>query len=115
MLTCCRVLEFRVFVEAAERQLLLLFRSIDHNGDGKVGKEELRMAFKSAGLAVPGSRLEEFFNDIDMNNDGYISFDEWRYVYHPRSIAVYVFCLPSLGSLQSVLVTCCPPKTWRSW
>ncbi|KAB5585275.1 mitochondrial carrier domain-containing protein [Coniochaeta sp. 2T2.1] len=70
--------EFRVFVEAAERQLLLLFRSIDKNGDGKVGKEELRMAFKTAGLAVPGSRLDGFFNDIDMNKDGYISFDEWR-------------------------------------
>ncbi|KAH8904030.1 mitochondrial carrier [Coniochaeta sp. PMI_546] len=70
--------EFRVFVEAAERQLLLLFRSIDKNGDGKVGKEELRMAFQSAGLAVPSSRLDGFFNDIDMNNDGYISFEEWR-------------------------------------
>ena len=83
--------EFRVFVEAAERQLLLLFRSIDKNGDGKVGKEELRMAFKSAGLAVPGSRLDGFFNDIDMNNDGYISFDEWRYVNPPRSIMLSRF------------------------
>lgn len=81
-------LEFRVFVEAAERQLLLLFKSIDKNGDGKVGKEELRMAFKSAGLAVPGRRLDGFFNEIDMNNDGYISFDEWRYVASPCSIAV---------------------------
>lgn len=105
--------EFRVFVEAAERQLLLLFRSIDKNGDGKVGKEELRMAFKSAGLAVPGSRLEEFFNDIDMNNDGYISFDEWRYVYPPRSIAVAFFSLPSLGFLAIRPGHMLCPKTWR--
>jgi hypothetical protein len=92
--------EFRVFVEAAERQLLLLFRSIDKNGDGKVGKEELRMAFKSAGLAVPGSRLDGFFNDIDMNNDGYISFDEWRYVYfHVQSQSLSSFSpySPPLG------------------
>jgi hypothetical protein len=55
------------------------------------------MAFKSAGLAVPGSRLDSFFNDIDMNNDGYISFDEWRYVYSAR-LLVLLFCLPpSLG------------------
>jgi hypothetical protein len=52
------------------------------------------MAFKSAGLAVPGSRLDNFFNDIDMNNDGYISFDEWRYVSPPRSIAIAFLLLP---------------------
>lgn len=56
----------------------MLFRSIDKNGDGKVNKDELRNAFKSAGLAVPARRLDGFFSKIDMNNDGYISFDEWR-------------------------------------
>lgn len=70
--------EFRVFVEAAERQLILLFRSIDRDHDGKVGREELRAAFQKAGLAVPKRRLAGFFDEIDMNHDGYISFDEWR-------------------------------------
>ncbi len=78
----------------------MLFRNIDKNGDGKVGKEELRMAFQSAGLAVPGSRLDAFFNDIDMNNDGYISFDEWRYVTSPRLVAA-AFLLHPLGLWNS--------------
>jgi len=86
-------LEFRVFVEAAERQLLLLFKSIDKNGNGKVGKEELRMAFKSAGLAVPMRRLDGFFDEIDMNNDGYITFDEWRYVLLPCQLLPVFRCL----------------------
>ncbi|KAK6084168.1 Calcium-binding mitochondrial carrier SAL1 [Seiridium cupressi] len=71
--------EFRVFVEAAERQLFLLFKAIDHNNDGKLDKRELQAAFQRAGLAVPMRRLGTFFQDIDGNNDGYISFDEWRH------------------------------------
>ncbi|KAF3765521.1 hypothetical protein M406DRAFT_78329 [Cryphonectria parasitica EP155] len=70
--------EFRVFVEAAERQLLLLFTSIDRNHDGRVGPDELAAAFQKAGLSVPRRRLAGFFDEIDMNHDGYISFDEWR-------------------------------------
>ncbi|KAK3943581.1 hypothetical protein QBC46DRAFT_35434 [Diplogelasinospora grovesii] len=70
--------EFRVFVEAAERQLLLLFRSIDRDKDGRLDKQELQAAFKRAGLAVPMRRLSGFFDEIDRNHDGFISFDEWR-------------------------------------
>jgi len=73
--------EFRHFVEQTERQLLLLFRSIDHDKNGRLDKEELHAAFQRAGLSVPNRRLSGFFDEIDMNNDGYISFDEWRYVH----------------------------------
>ncbi|KAH8677520.1 mitochondrial carrier domain-containing protein [Xylariales sp. PMI_506] len=70
--------EFRVFVEAAERQLYLLFKSIDHNHDGKLDRQELQAAFQRSGVAVPMRRVATFFEDIDRNHDGYISFDEWR-------------------------------------
>lgn len=70
--------EFRVFVEAAERQLWMLFRSIDRDKDGRLDKNELRSAFKKAGLTVSNQRLSGFFNEVDMDHDGYITFDEWR-------------------------------------
>ncbi|KAI0541450.1 mitochondrial carrier domain-containing protein [Xylaria digitata] len=70
--------EFRVFVEAAERQLFHLFRSIDRDKNGKLDKEELQTAFHKAGLAVPNRRLDAFFEDIDHNRDGFISYEEWR-------------------------------------
>ncbi|KAK4165109.1 mitochondrial carrier domain-containing protein [Cladorrhinum sp. PSN259] len=70
--------EFRVFVETAEKQLLLLFKAIDRDQDGRLDKKELRAAFQRAGLSVPMRRLAGFFDEIDMNNDGFISFDEWR-------------------------------------
>ncbi|KAL8296750.1 hypothetical protein RB597_006053 [Gaeumannomyces tritici] len=70
--------EFRVFVEAAERELLVLFRSIDRDNNGRLDKDELRSAFQKCGLTVSSRRLTGFFDEIDMNNDGYISFEEWR-------------------------------------
>ncbi|KAJ2991381.1 hypothetical protein NUW58_g2535 [Xylaria curta] len=70
--------EFRVFVQAAERQLFQLFRSIDRDQNGQLDKEELQTAFHKAGLAVPNRRLDEFFADMDHNRDGFISYEEWR-------------------------------------
>jgi len=72
--------EFRVFVETAEKQLLLLFKTIDRDRDGRLDKKELRAAFQRAGVSVPLRRLAGFFDEIDMNNDGFITFEEWRYV-----------------------------------
>lgn len=65
-------------MEQAERQLMVLFRSIDGDHDGKLDIDELHEAFKKAGLKVPLRRIESFFAHIDLNNDGYITFDEWR-------------------------------------
>ncbi|KAI0483978.1 mitochondrial carrier [Xylariaceae sp. FL0804] len=70
--------EFRVFVEAAERQLFSLFRRIDRDQNGKLDKEELQAAFQRSGLSVPMRRLDAFFQDIDHNRDGYITYEEWR-------------------------------------
>ncbi|KAH0289445.1 mitochondrial carrier [Aureobasidium namibiae CBS 147.97] len=70
--------EFRKFVDQTERELWQLFKSIDRNNDGNLDKNELRSAFVRAGLAVPNSRLDNFFDDVDTDNDGVIDFGEWR-------------------------------------
>lgn len=72
--------EFRRFVHETEKELLHLFKGIDHNDDGNISKTELRAALSRAGLAVPSSNLDRFFEEVDTNNDGTISFEEWRYV-----------------------------------
>lgn len=46
-----------------------LFHSIDRDHNGKLDKNELRAAFKRAGLAVPNSKLDQFFSEVDENND----------------------------------------------
>ena len=72
--------EFRKFVHETEKELQHLFQTIDYNHDGKISREELRSALRTAGLTVPNSSLDNFFSEVDTNNDGVISFEEWRYV-----------------------------------
>ncbi len=61
--------EFRTFVEQTEKELLTLFVSIDRDHNGKLDKDDLRAAFKRAGLAVPNSKLDQFFSEVDDNHD----------------------------------------------
>ncbi|KAL8732494.1 MAG: hypothetical protein Q9166_002708 [cf. Caloplaca sp. 2 TL-2023] len=70
--------EFRTFVEQTEKELLKLFKSIDRDHNGQLEKSELKSAFARAGLAVPNSKLDQFFSEVDTNRDGVISFEEWR-------------------------------------
>jgi solute carrier family 25 (mitochondrial phosphate transporter), member 23/24/25/41 len=72
--------EFMVFVEHAEKELYQLFQSIDRDHSGALDKDELRMAFKRAGLTISSNKLDQFFDEVDTNHDGEISFEEWRYV-----------------------------------
>jgi solute carrier family 25 (mitochondrial phosphate transporter), member 23/24/25/41 len=81
--------EFRTFVEETESELWLLFKGIDRDRNGRLDKEELKLAFEKANIAINNSKLDHFFNQIDTNHDGVISFDEWRYVYCPVTINAY--------------------------
>jgi solute carrier family 25 phosphate transporter 23/24/25/41 len=65
----CLVVEFRTFVEHTENELLYLFQSIDRDHNGKLDKGELKEAFRKAGLAVPNSKLNQFFAEVDENHD----------------------------------------------
>ncbi|KAI9732386.1 MAG: hypothetical protein M1834_001594 [Cirrosporium novae-zelandiae] len=70
--------EFHSFVAQTEKELWRLFKTIDHDKNGHIDKEELRTAFVMAGLIVSNAKLNQFFEEVDTNHDGVISFDEWR-------------------------------------
>lgn len=101
-----RSIEFRVFVQEAERQLFYLFHSIDRDANGKLDPAELQTAFRTAGLSISNRRLSEFFQDLDGNNDGYVSFDEWRYV---QKILLFKHgsCLCCVTACPRELGRCC--------
>lgn len=71
--------EFRTFVKKTEKELWRLFKTIDQDKNNRLSKTELYDAFSRAGIAVPHSKLDDFFSQVDANHDGVISFEEWRY------------------------------------
>ncbi|MBE7180238.1 MAG: EF-hand domain-containing protein [Terriglobus roseus] len=79
--------EFEHFVKQTEQQLWNLFNGIDRNHDGRMEKAELKEALQRAGLAVPNSKLDSFFEEVDENHDGFITFEEWRFVKGPPRVA----------------------------
>ncbi|TKA75506.1 hypothetical protein B0A55_04658 [Friedmanniomyces simplex] len=70
--------EFVRFCEETERQLKMLFDTIDRDKNGNLDKGELALAFERAGVMVSKARLDRFFGYIDKNHDGTIDFSEWR-------------------------------------
>jgi Ca2+-binding EF-hand superfamily protein len=78
MITDNQLAEFRTFVEGTESQLYTLFKQIDVDHNGQLDKEELKVAFKRAGLSVPPKELDHFFAKFDRDESGAITFDEWR-------------------------------------
>jgi solute carrier family 25 phosphate transporter 23/24/25/41 len=72
--------EFRSFVKQTEQELWSLFERIDRNHDGKLDRDELQAAVKTAGVNVSSTKLQRFFDEVDANHDGTVTFEEWRCV-----------------------------------
>lgn len=70
--------EFVKFCNQTEKELRVLFESVDRDKSGSLDKSELSQAFERSGVAVSNARLDRFFGYIDKNHDGQIDFPEWR-------------------------------------
>ena len=55
-----------------------IFKSVDIDGNGRIEKNELQIAFsKTLGREATEVEVENMFKAVDMNDDGKISFDEY--------------------------------------
>ena len=79
-------IDYSEFITAAFKKDLLLtnknleqvFKMIDHDGDGKISKDELKQTFGGGHVADRGSIVwNDIMNEVDKDNDGYISFEEF--------------------------------------
>lgn len=60
-----------------------IFKSVDINGNGRIEKNELQIAFsKTLGREASEVEVENMFKAVDMNDDGKISFDEYFTIIH---------------------------------
>ncbi|KAH9538295.1 hypothetical protein CY35_16G099400 [Sphagnum magellanicum] len=70
--------EFRRYVDAKERELYSLFKSIDVSHDGVIEPEEMRIALSTAGIEIGDAELAAFVQHVDQDKNGIITFNEWR-------------------------------------
>ena len=67
-----------LFIEFME-----IFKSVDIDGNGRIEKNELQIAFsKTLGREASEVEVENMFKAVDMNDDGKISFDEYFTIIH---------------------------------
>ena len=60
-----------------------IFKSVDIDGNGRIEKNELQIAFsKTLGREASEVEVENMFKAVDMNDDGKISFDEYFTIIH---------------------------------
>lgn len=67
-----------MFLVHTENELQRLFSRIDSDHQGRISKESLTTAFRSARMEVSPDQINRFFTDMDRNRNGVITFDEWR-------------------------------------
>ncbi len=58
-------------------KLKKIFYKIDKNLDGKLSKEELMSAYKTAGIKIKKHQLERIIQSMDFDNNGYIEYEEF--------------------------------------
>ena len=59
-----------------QMRVLDLFRAWDVNGDGLVGKQELRSALAGLGIEAPAQVVDALFGMLDTDNDGMLQYRE---------------------------------------
>ncbi|PHT89283.1 hypothetical protein T459_04396 [Capsicum annuum] len=63
-------------IPLTEEQLEKILNRYDKNGDGKLSKQELKLAFKEMGLHFCGWKVSRAFHHADDDRDGYINKKE---------------------------------------
>ena len=73
------------FAEKAQLdRLKKIFLLIDLNFDGKISREELRLAYKAAGLPLEKEQIEKIIQSVDFDNNGFIEYEEFIRVTIPK-------------------------------
>ena len=85
--------EFMDHLQRHKKQLHYVVSKLDTNKDRRVTSAEIKVAFKTLGIAISLDEAEKLVSRIDDDNSLDISFEEWRdyLMFHPRSVN-YLTC-----------------------
>lgn len=70
----CNLIALNLFRTALMRKFFVKF---DTNGDGKVGKKEMKMALEGMGKYFSEKQMQDIMAKADKDNSGEIEFEEF--------------------------------------
>jgi len=80
--------EFVTYLQEHEKQLHIVFSSLDEDQDGKINVKEVVSAFKKLGIAITEAEAKTLMQRINVKDHSLdISFEEWRdyLLFHPSA------------------------------
>ncbi|XP_048870733.1 calcium-binding mitochondrial carrier protein SCaMC-3 isoform X2 [Brienomyrus brachyistius] len=87
--------EFTEYLRAQEKQLRLMFRSLDRNDDGCIDLSEIQQSMRSLGVEVTTEQASRILQSMDQDGTMTIDWNEWRdhFLFNPlhnmEEIALY--------------------------
>ncbi|KAJ8246227.1 hypothetical protein GJAV_G00265240 [Gymnothorax javanicus] len=70
--------EFTRYLRAHERQLRLMFRSLDRNNDGEIDMGEIQQSLRNLGVEISKAQAAKIMQSIDKDGTMTIDWNEWR-------------------------------------
>ncbi|KAJ8345835.1 hypothetical protein SKAU_G00300280 [Synaphobranchus kaupii] len=70
--------EFSEYLRAHEKELRLMFRSLDHNNDGRIDLGEIQRSLDNLGVGVSVEQASVILQSMDKDGTMTIDWNEWR-------------------------------------
>ncbi|XP_011679772.2 calcium-binding mitochondrial carrier protein SCaMC-2 isoform X4 [Strongylocentrotus purpuratus] len=79
--------EFVRYVTEHEKQLHIVFKSVDHNQDGAIDVDEILLSLKKLGVSVSKEEADRLLKSMDKDGTLKVDWNEWRnyLLLHPSS------------------------------
>ncbi|XP_077504353.1 calcium-binding mitochondrial carrier protein SCaMC-2-like isoform X1 [Amblyomma americanum] len=79
--------EFVHYIIEHEKNLMVVFKSLDANSDGSLDANEIKTSFQSLGIHIEHDEAVRLLKRMDKDGSLTISFEEWRdyLLFHPSS------------------------------